>query len=177
MSLSAMDKAPGLPALRDARMGGEPLPVITLLDILRTVFRYKWPIASILTIAVLGALGYLMMTAPIYTAESKLLVRVGREKLTPFVVGTQPSNNFMFGERVENVNDQIEILRSPTIMAQVFPILKQRYLDILAAGQYRPEPVTLLDHIRYWTREAKNRAMAGYRWVKDMIHEPLSWLG
>jgi uncharacterized protein involved in exopolysaccharide biosynthesis len=158
-------------------MGAEPVPVVSLRDIVRTIFRHLIPILLIVGIAVTGAFGYLLYTAPTYTAYSKLLVRVGREKLTPFAVGTEPYNNFVFNERVENTNDEIEILRNPHLMSLVFPELKVRYQEMVAAAAIHPPPVTLVDQIRAVVRETRQAVSSGVHWTLDMLHEPLYFLG
>jgi uncharacterized protein involved in exopolysaccharide biosynthesis len=176
MSLSTLPNDRLIAPLRDVPMS-EPVPVVSLLDIVRTIFRHAVPIVLIMAIAVFGALGYLLYTSPTYTAESKLLVRVGREKLAPLAVGTQPFSNFVFGERVENVNDEIEILRSPSIMAKVFPQLKQEYQAMLAAANNHPPPVSLLDWVRYAVRTTKQTLSDAAHWTMETLHEPLYFLG
>jgi uncharacterized protein involved in exopolysaccharide biosynthesis len=177
MSLSTLPPEQAIGPLRDVPMAGEPVPVVSLQDIVRTVFRHALPIVLIMVVALVGAVGYLLYESPTYTAQSKLLVRVGREKLAPLTVGVAPTTNYVFGERVENVNDEIEILRNPNIMAQVFPQLKQRYEELLAASRDRPPPVSLLDWVRYYTRTVKQAVSDGVHWTMDMLHEPLYFLG
>jgi uncharacterized protein involved in exopolysaccharide biosynthesis len=158
-------------------MADTAVPVVSLRDIVRTIFRHAIPIVLIIGISVTGAFGYLLLTAPTYTAYSKLLVRVGREKLTPLAVGTEPSTNFVFNERVENTNDEIEILRNPHLMAVVFPELKARYEEMVAASRIHPAPISTMDWIRFAARETKEELSAAVHWTLDMLHEPLYFIG
>jgi uncharacterized protein involved in exopolysaccharide biosynthesis len=163
--------------LGDVSMAGESVPIVSLRDIVRTIFRHAIPIVLIVGVSVTGAFVYLMMTSPTYTAYSKLLVRVGREKLTPLTVSTVPSTNFVFNERVENTNDEIEILRNPQMMALVFPQLKARYQEMVDAARDRPPPVTVMDWIRFVVRETKQGISAGAHRALDLLHEPLYFIG
>jgi len=112
---------------------------VSLRDILRTVFRRRWPMIGILLGAVFCSLAYLMIEASTYTASTRVLVRVGREKLTSVATPDNQGANFVFSERQENVNDGIEILSSPAVLERAFPALRA-HLDAMAANAPPPPP-------------------------------------
>ena len=81
-----------------------------LRDALAALFRHIRPALLILTAAILGAGIYLLLTPAEYTADAKLIIRLGREKAAAPVQGGA-NQNYMFSERAQNVNNEVEILR------------------------------------------------------------------
>ncbi len=178
MSLSILPSSGrALQPAADAPFGGTALPIISLRDIVEAIFRHMLAIVLILGLSVFGSVGYVMLVTPSYVSEVKVLVRIGREKLAPLTIGTEPSNNFVFNERVENTNDQIEILRNPAMMAKVYPTLKERFLELAAMARERPTPTTILGWAKYIFAEAKRGVMDAVDWVMAMAKEPLYLLG
>lgn len=166
-----------LQPLTDAPFGGSALPIISIRDIVEVIFRHMLAIVLILGLSVFGSVGYVMLVTPSYVSEVKVLVRIGREKLAPLTLGTEPTSNFLFNERVENTNDQIEILRNPAMMAKVFPTLRDRYLEMAAMTQQKPPPETILQWAKYIFSQAKDMAKDAADWVMAMAKEPLYLLG
>jgi uncharacterized protein involved in exopolysaccharide biosynthesis len=76
-------------------LGGE-MPVVSLRDVLRTLFRRRWPMLAIMVGAVLCSIIYLMFESSSYTASTRVLVRVGREKLSTVSPADSLTGNFIF---------------------------------------------------------------------------------
>ncbi|WP_431284848.1 GumC family protein [Humitalea sp. 24SJ18S-53] len=124
----------------DAPIG---LPGVSLHDILRTLLRRRWPMVGIMLGAVLCSLVYLFLESPSYVSSTRVLVRVGREKLSSVSIPQISAGNFMFSERPENVNDEVEIMRSPAVMQRAYPLLRER-LEEMAAAAPPPSPLRRL---------------------------------
>jgi uncharacterized protein involved in exopolysaccharide biosynthesis len=118
-------------------LGGE-MPVVSLRDVLRTLFRRRWPMLAIMVGAVLCSIIYLMFESSSYTASTRVLVRVGREKLSTVSPADSLTGNFIFPERPENVNDEIEIMRGPAVLARALPVLRARLEEIIANAPRPP---------------------------------------
>jgi uncharacterized protein involved in exopolysaccharide biosynthesis len=99
-------------------------PKSSLRDIAAVPFKHWGVIASSLGISLLAATGYILIAEPEYTATSKLLVQIGREKTASLALERQPSYNVSFQERPQNINNEIEILRDPTLMERLLPSIK-----------------------------------------------------
>ncbi len=141
------------------------LPGVSLHDMLRTLLRRRWPMLGIMLGAVLCSLVYLFLESASYVSSSRVLVRVGREKLSTVTIPQVNAGNFMFSERPENVNDEVEIMRSPAVLQRAYPILRER-LEELAAAAPPPSP------LRRLMSEAKDIAKSAARlaaWPLKMI--------
>lgn len=58
-----------------------------------------------------------------YQAQTKILVRVGREQIGPLEQSGTRFGNFIMNQRVETTNDELEMLRRPQLMDEAFPQL------------------------------------------------------
>ncbi|HEY0419748.1 MAG TPA: Wzz/FepE/Etk N-terminal domain-containing protein [Acetobacteraceae bacterium] len=157
----------------------ETVPMVSLRDIVRAVFRHKLPMLVILFAALSGSLGYVLLTSPSYTAGTKILVRVGREKLAPLRLFNEgAATNFVFNERPENVNDQIEILRNPYLVEKAFPRLKARQEELLALARAPlPPPDSLFGWVKYGVRTARRALSDAASSITSTLREPLYLLG
>ncbi|MGH1591913.1 Wzz/FepE/Etk N-terminal domain-containing protein [Methylobacterium phyllosphaerae] len=108
-----------------------------LRDALAALFRHIRPALLILVAAILGAGIYLLLTPADYTADAKLIIRLGREKAGAPLQGGA-NQNYMFSERAQNVNNEIEILRDPSIVRDEFAALKA----MTPTGDLGPPPRT-----------------------------------
>jgi uncharacterized protein involved in exopolysaccharide biosynthesis len=163
----------------DASFAREPrmLPSISMRDILRPIGRRIWPAVTIVIAALLGTFIYLLLISPTYLAASKVLVHVGREKLSPLTMSGAPANNFVFSERPENINDEIEILQSPPVMDRSFPILQAKLEELAALASQEPPPHTLFEWAKYAFHTARRRITDAATWLLDTVKEPLYAIG
>ncbi len=141
------------------------LPGVSLHDMLRTLLRRRWPMLGIMLGAVLCSLVYLFLESATYVSGSRVLVRVGREKLSTVTIPQVNASNFMFAERPENVNDEVEIMRSPAVLQRAYPVLRERLEELAAAAPP-------LSPLRRLIAEAKDLAKSAARlaaWPLKMI--------
>ncbi|RZK86738.1 MAG: lipopolysaccharide biosynthesis protein, partial [Methylobacterium sp.] len=147
-------------------------PAFDLRDALAALFRHIRPALLILAAAILGAGIYLLLTPAEYTADAKLIIRLGREKAAAPVQGGA-NQNYMFSERAQNVNNEVEILRDPSIVRDEFAALKA----ITPTGDLGPPPADWMDWLVYQGRVAMRGAKAVKTWVVDTARVPFEALG
>ena len=152
-------------------------PLLSLYDIVRVACRRKWPALTVLAIAVLGAVLYAAFTPPTYVASSRILVRIGREKLSPLTVTNVPTANFVFSERPENINDEIEILRSPAVLDRAYPALRDRLAQMSHAVENPPAADGVGATFAASLRGAKRTAASWARAVIEAAKQPAYALG
>ncbi|WP_290686926.1 MULTISPECIES: GumC family protein [unclassified Haematobacter] len=117
-------RSPALPSASD-----RPLTLAELATMIREHWRLILMVAAV---AAVTALGYLMMTGPAYVASTKMLVKVGREKFSALQVAQVPQQNVIFQERPQSINNEIEILRDPTLTHEVFADLQAKQAELAA---------------------------------------------
>ena len=108
-------------------------------EILSGIFRHASAIVVITVVAVLSAGVFDAFTTTNYTAVTRILVGIGREKMQDLGMETHPVGNLVFQERAQNVNNEVEILRDPALITRSFAAMKAR-LDVSEAKA--PPPVS-----------------------------------
>ena len=139
---------------------------LSLRDLLYVLCRDRWKIAASMVAALAVAGAWLFLLADtIYVAESRVLVRLGREKLTGIETLTRENANFLFQERGQDINNTIELLRDPQF---IYPVM-----DKLAAGL---APATAAPPQGFFAlaKAQVKKLVAG---VMDVVTAPLYWLG
>ena len=136
---------------------------VTARDILYVFFKYKLQILLIFVASLLFSLGYLLYVGPTYSAQTKILVLIGKEKSSA-IDAYSGNPNVIFSERGQNINNEIEILNDKNMTYEVMPAL-QEYLE----ASYT-EPTTLLQRIKKWFR-------IKFRQLKELIRTPFYKLG
>lgn len=153
--------------------GSTPGPApFDLRDALGALFRHIRPMLMILAAAILGAGGYLLLTPTEYTADAKLIIRLGREKAAGQVEGGA-NRNYMFSERAQNVNNEVEILRDPSIVRGEFAALKA----ITPTDDPGPPPDAWSEWLVYRGRQAVREAKAVKTLVVDAVRLPFEAVG
>jgi uncharacterized protein involved in exopolysaccharide biosynthesis len=153
-------------------MNSEAESLLSLRDLVRVMFKHGRPFLIIIALSLVGSAGYVFLVSPTYTASSKILVKIGREKFSALEnTGEQATRSVMFNERPQNVNNEIEILTDPTLMDTVFPQLKEEALKVYP----RPKPETLLQYLKYYAKTAwagiKDAAKAVGKFVKEPFYQ------
>ncbi len=149
-----------------------PQAAFDLRDALGALFRHIRPALLILSAAILGAGIYLLLTPTEYTADAKLIIRLGREKGAGQVNGGA-NQNYMFSERAQNVNNEVEILRDPSIVRGEFEALKA----ITPSGDLGPPPEDWTDWLVYRGRQALRGAKAVKTRLVDAVRLPFEAVG
>ena len=146
---------------------------ISLRDIARVVFKHGKPFLFIILFSLTGSMGYVMFATPTYTATTKILVKIGREKFSALQNADTQSYNVMFNERPQNVNNEIEILRDPALIDNIFTQLKTEMQKPIPL----PEPETFFEHIKYYVKTAKNQIKESIDFVISIVKEPFYQMG
>lgn len=148
-----------------------PGPTLDLREWWALACAYRRAALVIVGAAVLAAFATLAVLPPSYTAETRLLMRMGREKFSALDPGPN-ERNVLFQEREQNVNNEIEILNDPNLMREAFDRLKAALPQAVAAS-----PSGLLERalalLRWLARTLADAFNAAIEWLKA----PLYWLG
>lgn len=114
------------------------IQLTTLRDILNVVFKNQSRIIAIVIISTLISYTYCFLVTERYQADTKLLVQVGREKFTSLSPTIKDSYNVVFQERIQNINNEIEMLDSLYLTERAFPKLV-KILEQGRQGEQRPK--------------------------------------
>ena len=127
-------------------------------DFLEIIFKRKWQILTIF-ICCTGFvfIGNYLVT-PLYDSEARMLVRIGREVTLPPTAMTQPLN--IFHSRAEQINSQIQILKSRYLVELTIGVLPK---ELLQASDRAPR--SLLDWVRYFVKTPLTWIVKGGKWV------------
>ncbi len=136
---------------------------LSLRDILSIVFRDKNRILIVVLTSVLAASLWLSFQDSVYVAESRALVRVGKEKLSGIESYAKDSYNILFQERGQDIHNGIEILRDKQLVYTVYSRLQSTMRP-----PSRPQS---------WYGGMKYDLKAFLRSLKEWAYEPLYALG
>lgn len=136
---------------------------VSLRDLLYILFRDKWRIVVVVMTAFVAACIYLAFEHTIYVAESRVLIRVGKEKLSGIEPYAKDSYNILFQERGQDIHNGIELLRDESLAHAVFDKLRP-YL------QPEAPPEGGFARLKY---EAKKMWAS----VKEVLYAPIYWFG
>ncbi len=138
---------------------------LSLRDLLYVLCRDRWKIAATMLAALAVAGAWLVFLADtIYVAESRVLVRMGREKLTGIETLNRDNANFLFQERGQDINNTIELLRDPQF---IYPVLDKLVAEI---GPPPPPPTGGFARL-------KHEAKVVMAQVMEWATAPLYWVG
>ncbi|MGU3539187.1 GumC family protein [Methylobacterium sp. A54F] len=165
--------APETPSRTPSRTPAGAVPAgPDLRDVIAALFRHGRALALILAAALVSAGIYLALTPTEWTAEAKLIIRLGREKAAAPL--TRDGNqSFMFAERAQNVNNEVEILRDPSIVRGEFEALKA----ITPMGDLGPPPAEWGAWLVYQGRQAVRGLKAVKTWLVETARMPFEALG
>ena len=138
---------------------------VTFKDLLYAVCKHKYHILTILVVTMTFSLGYCLLATPVYNAKTSLLVQMGREKLSSINAVANEQFNVMFQERTQNINNEIQMLKSPYLTQLVFSKLK----GLLLESEQGRQLSLFLTVKKYLKSVAKH--------VKELLKAPLYWIG
>ncbi|MEK7750416.1 MAG: Wzz/FepE/Etk N-terminal domain-containing protein [Acidobacteriota bacterium] len=120
-------------------------------DIAFIVFKRKWSLLIIVAVTMVSTAFWIwFIRRDVYQVAAKVLVKIGHEQAAASTVGGPPI--MITGERLQDVNSEVEILKSADLLAQLvdhFGLDKPRPPD--------PPPAGFLPRLRYHIREAMRR--------------------
>ncbi|MBU0663468.1 MAG: hypothetical protein KJ990_02875 [Proteobacteria bacterium] len=100
--------------------------ILTLRDLLYIFFKHLQSITIITAVCFFTSALYSFSVTPLYKADTKLMIRLGREKMPNL---TEQSNNvsFLYQERNQNVNNELEIFKGDELSHMVYQDLKGHF--------------------------------------------------
>lgn len=135
----------------------------TLEDVLRTFFRHKNRVLLVMLLSTAVTAVWLAFEQPVYVAETRLLMRVGKEKLSGIESLAKDSYNIMFQERGQDIHNGIEVLKDPRLAYAVYERLRP-------VMQPPVPPKSGVARIKYEVKHA-------FANVKHWMARPLYWVG
>jgi uncharacterized protein involved in exopolysaccharide biosynthesis len=132
----------------------------SLRDLVFVLFKRKWSILTIILVTVLGSVVWLwMIRENVYTASTKLLVKLGQEQAPPpTVLNGMP---MVTGYRFQEVNSEVEILQSYELVAKVVDHFK-----LYEPGPPPPPPPGGFRLLKY---RVKKLVAEVEDWVDDLL--------
>ena len=122
----------------------------SLRDVCRVFFRQWSTILLVFATAMLGAAVYAVLVPPYYSADVRILVKLGKEQLAGVAQNSQPAYNVLFQERTQNINNEIEILKKTELDRSAFERLKES-LRVVAAKPRSSVQRVRASLFRLWT--------------------------
>ena len=102
----------------------------------------------VVTVAIGSALAYAVLRSAVYEVGAQLLVRVGTETVASPSVDLRTTNTMPVDIDVEDVNNEVQVMRDPVIMAEVVERLGEEFFFA-----ERP-PETFLQHVKAFAKGA-----------------------
>lgn len=119
----------------------------SLRDIVVILFRNRKPALVTFILLLVATMGYVTSTVPVFSSESKVLIRLGRENVAmdPSVAGPTVS---LYQLRENEVNSEISILTSRGIIEQVVDELGPEWILDVDPADSRAESVSFIATIK-----------------------------
>ena len=99
---------------------------VTLRELINVPFKFKKFIMALVAISLLIAIIYCIFTPPVFNAEAKFIVKLGRERIAPLSVLPQTPYNVLLQETSQIVHDELEILKSPSVIYLMIPKFREK---------------------------------------------------
>ena len=101
--------------------------LLTARDVLYVFFKNRVVITTVFLTAVVLSLIYCIVTPPVYRAETKLLVKLGKSQFSSMEqFRPEAYSNVVFQERTQNIRNEIELLRGQYLTEKVIARLKDK---------------------------------------------------
>ncbi len=110
--------------------------ILTLRDLLYIFFKHLESIIIVTAICVVTAGLYAFSATPLYTADTKLIIKIGREKLSD-VTEYSRNVNLFYQERNQDVNNALEIFKSDELSRMVYEDLKEHFDEEEASSEIK----------------------------------------
>lgn len=108
--------------------------ILTLRDLLYIFFKHVESILVVTAICVVTACAYAFSVTPLYTADTKIIIKIGREKLSD-VTEYSRNVNLFYQERNQDVNNALEIFKSDELSRMVYEELKEYFAEEKEAAE------------------------------------------
>ncbi|MBU1565050.1 MAG: hypothetical protein KJ630_05405 [Proteobacteria bacterium] len=100
--------------------------ILTLRDLLYIFFKHLQSITIVTVVCFVAAGAYSLIATPLYKSDTKILVRLGREKLSDL---SEYSRNVsvLYQERNQDVNNELEVFKGDELSRMVYEDLKAHF--------------------------------------------------
>lgn len=128
----------------------------SLRDLAFVLFKWKWDISLVITIGLVGAVGYLLLIRDsYYETSAKLLVKMGQEQAPPTTMLEEQT--LLLSQQPQHVNSEVGIFKSKDLLEHV---VNKLGLDGPAQPVLVPEG--FFNKTRYYVRKAKSVVSDAY---------------
>jgi uncharacterized protein involved in exopolysaccharide biosynthesis len=100
--------------------------LLTTRDVLYIFFKNRLVITAILLTSIIVSLAYCLLTPPVYRAETKILIRMGKAQVSAMEQFRPEAYNVLFQERTQNIRNEMELLKGQYLTEKVIARLKDR---------------------------------------------------
>ncbi len=104
----------------------EAKKLLTARDVLYIFFKNRVVITTVFLTAIVMSLVYCVVTPPVYRAETKLLVKMGKPQVSSMEQFRPEMYNVVFQERTQNIRNEMELLKGQYLTEKVIARLKDR---------------------------------------------------
>ncbi len=136
--------------------------ITTIRDWLQVLFLVKGRILLVFLLTLLVAVASIYLRTEIYQAESKILIKLGREVGSPDPTVLKPSQ-MLITLSDSLINTEIQILKNRDLIARVVDRIG---VDTLT---YMPPPETMAQKIKHYLKLPVRKVKDGIAWLLDVL--------
>jgi len=107
----------------------------SLRDIFYILFKSKVLILSVFFTALITSACYCLFVAPLYRAEAKIIVKLGKAQFSGMEQYRPENYNILFQERSANINNEIELIRGQYLTQKVVERMKGQIEEMKKRGK------------------------------------------
>jgi uncharacterized protein involved in exopolysaccharide biosynthesis len=100
--------------------------LLTARDVLYIFFKNRLIITTVFFTSIVISVIYCLLTPPVYRAETKILIRMGRAQGSAIEQYRPETYNVVFSERTQNIRNEMELLKGQYLTEKVIARLKDR---------------------------------------------------
>jgi uncharacterized protein involved in exopolysaccharide biosynthesis len=106
--------------------------LVSVRDVLYIFFKNEYIILITLLTAVIAATAYCLIAPPVYRAETKILVKLGKAQISGMEQYRPEAYNMLFQERTQNIHNEMELIRGQFLTQKVLTKLKADFPEMAA---------------------------------------------
>ena len=110
--------------------------LVTLRDILYVFFKNKVAISIAFLVAIICALIYCIVTPPVYRAEAKIIVRLGKAQISGVQQLPPEQYNMLFQLRSQSIRNEMELLKGEYLSEKVVKRLNEEIKAMNLRGSW-----------------------------------------
>jgi uncharacterized protein involved in exopolysaccharide biosynthesis len=152
---------------KSGRHMGNNRRLVSIRDVLYIFFKNQHIILITLLTAVIAATLYCFLASPVYRAETKILVKLGKAQISGMEQYRPEAYNILFQERAQNIHNEMELIKGQYLTAKVLGRLKTDFGDIAAkqgVDVKRKSVLRFLDEVRVQFLEESDMIRVTFDW-------------